>query len=131
MGLYVRLFFMQVQYVKVLWALMFRFMLTLAKLLGLDTNSIFPSRDVSFKVISEPYRLSKDEIDGINIEVPEEVIKRAATQAGGDKNQYHHLLDVANKYREANLDPVFLTDADYDFFRVTPREFIDNPHLVN
>lgn len=134
MGTYLRFLGLQVTLLKVLWAYGFRFMLFSAKILGLDirpvmTGSLQPPD--SFKKIIEPYRITKEEMANINIEVPEELIKRAAEHVGGDDNQYHMLLKVGDKYREANLHPVILTDNDHDVWRVTAREFLDNPNMVN
>ena len=129
--MYLRLLGLQVSLMKVLWAYGFRLMLSLSYVLGIEIRPQVAQPADTFKTIVEPYRIKKEDIEKINIEVPEELIKRAAAHIGGDNNQYHILLKVADQYREANLNPVILTDTDHDVWRVTSREFIDNPNMIN
>jgi len=81
--------------------------------------------------IIEPDSLPKPvDISEINIEVPEMMIQQAAGSIGG-VNNFVRLLQTANLYREANLTPIYLTNASQTALRVVAREFLENPYIIN
>ncbi len=80
-----------------------------------------------------PSRLaSKEELDPKNFqfEVPEEKIKWAHMHTGGF-NIYTQLLITANAFREAKLEPIFLTNKDESIIRVAARETWNKPNALN
>lgn len=80
--------------------------------------------------IEPTIRLDAASVAEIGIEVPETLIQQAAFSIGGF-NHFGQLLWAGQRYRDADLVPVYLTNPRQTAFRVIAREFLENPHMIN
>lgn len=74
--------------------------------------------------------LSRTEVDAIDIEIPEKCIEQSAHAAGPYSN-FQALRDAAEVFRKADLTPVYFTNKGQTAIRVVPREYLNNPHMLN
>ena len=70
------------------------------------------------------------DLSSANIEISEAMMRKAAELVGGN-NGYKKLLLKADVFKEAGLDPVFLTDSNQQLFRVVVREYMETPWMLN
>ena len=80
-----------------------------------------------------PARIAgKEEMDPKNFvfEVPEEKVRWAHMHTGGF-NVYTQLLITADVFRQAELEPIFLTNKDESIIRVAARETWNKPNAIN
>ena len=75
---------------------------------------------------------NKEELDPKNFvfEVPEEKVRWAHMHTGGF-NVYTQLLITADVFRQAELEPIFLTNKDETIIRVAARETWNKPNAIN
>lgn len=79
----------------------------------------------------EPERIiSRSEVDAIDIEIPEKCI-RASAHAAGPNSSFQALIDAGAVFKTANLTPVYFTNEGQTAIRVVPREYLDNPLILN
>lgn len=74
--------------------------------------------------------LSRQEVDAIDIEISEKCIEQSAHAAGPHSN-FQALRDAAEVFRKADLTPVYFTNKGQTAIRVVPREYLNNPHMLN
>jgi hypothetical protein len=79
-----------------------------------------------------PRFANTEELDPKNFpfEIPEEKIRFAHMHQGGI-NAYTQLLMTADVFRNANLEPIFLTNKDESIIRVAARETWLKPKAIN
>lgn len=74
--------------------------------------------------------LSREDVDAIDIEISEKCIEQSAHAAGPYSN-FQALRDAAEVFRKADLTPVYFTNKGQTAIRVVPREYLNNPHMLN
>lgn len=77
-----------------------------------------------------PIRMTKEEADKINIEVPERVVIQSAI-VDGRNSKFAQLIDAAEVFRKANLTPLYFTNKTQTAIRVIPKEYLDDPLMIN
>lgn len=74
--------------------------------------------------------LSRADVDAIDIEISEKCIEQSA-HAGGPFSSFQALRDAAEVFRKADLTPVYFTNKGQTAIRVVPREYLNNPLMLN
>lgn len=74
--------------------------------------------------------LTRAAVDEIDIEVSEKCIMASAI-AAGPSSSFQALIDAGEIFRKAALTPVYFTNKGQTAIRVVPREYLDNPLILN